>query len=88
MSNNGHVITSQLDLTLTIYALVFFAFVDGIYLAVSAPSVSSTGEHLLPLTQGAFDTWKQVLGASDRELDPKKAFCHLLNYKLDLSTAQ
>ena len=69
-------------------ALVCFAFVDDTDLAVSAPSVSSTGEVLIALAQEALDTWAQVLCASGGELDPKKLFCYLLDYKLDLSTAQ
>ena len=88
MSNEGHVMTWQSALTLTVSALVCFAFVDDTNLAVSAPSVSSTGEALSDSAQKALDTWAQVLGASGGELDPKKSFCYLLDCKLDLATAQ
>ena len=49
-----------------------FVFVDDTDLAVSAPSVSSTGEALIALAQEALDTWAQVLSASGGELDKKK----------------
>lgn len=63
-----------------------FCFVDDTDLAVSTPSVSSTGREWTPLAQEALDTWAQVLGSSGGELDPKKYFCYLLDYKRDSST--
>ena len=57
MSREGHGVTWQSALSLTVTALVCFAFVDDTDLAVAAPSVDSTGEELVASAQKALDTW-------------------------------
>ena len=56
MAQEGHGVTWQSALSLTVTALVCFAFVDDTDLAVSAPICYSTGDNLSLTAQQALDT--------------------------------
>jgi len=62
-------------------SFVGYLFIDDTDLVQTGPTLTSTGQEVIPLMQAVLSLWEQGLQATGSALVPKKSFWYLIDFR-------